>query len=323
MGIGAEKKKLEDTESQLEDGSLVSPIVEEDYFTGTFGAILKGIDDNSIMPIGIGDFIDDMARSIAKGRAQGISAENASDLLLRGSQSSLEDIQSFIDSQKNAAKYTPSEEMQDYLKTYEENGKGFLGVVLGLAKNPSILAEVALSSMTAMANNTDSLLAAGGVIGTGAGIGASTAAAAGTVVGPAGPVIGAGAGAIAGGLASLPYAFAAAGTALEMGSTFSELLSEAAGGRELTKEVIQELLNNPEVYTDIRNKSVARGLAIGAVDAFTGKLGGKIGSKILTKGGDVAVGAATKGRKIAAIATVGGVEAVGGSLGEVGGRLAA
>ena len=241
MGIGAEKKKLEDTESQLEDGSLVSPIVEEDYYTGTFGAILKGVDDNSIMPIGIGDFIDDMARSIAQGRAQGISAENASDLLLRGSQSSLEDIQSFIDSQKNAAKYTPSEEMQDYLKTYEENGKGFLGVVLGLAKNPSILAEVALSSMTAMANNTDSLLAAGGVIGTGAGIGASTAAAAGTVVGPAGTVIGAGAGAIAGGLASLPYAFAAAGTALEMGSTFSELLSEAAGGRELTKEVIQEL----------------------------------------------------------------------------------
>jgi hypothetical protein len=314
-------KKKGDTGSSLEVGSSVSPITEEDYFTGTFGKLLNAVDAGT--GLGMGDFIDDMARSIAQGRRQGIAAENASDLLLKGSYANLEDIQSFIDAQKSAAEIGSSQEMQDYQRIYEENGKGFMGVVLGLVKNPSVIAELTLSSMSAMANNSDAWLAASGVIGTGAGVGASAAGAAGTVVGPAGTVVGLGAGAIAGGLASLPYAFAAAGTVLEMGSTFAELLQEKAGGRELTKEVIQELLNNPEVYTDIRNKAVARGIAIGAIDAFTGKLGGKIGSKVLTKGGDIAADVASKGRKAASIAAAGGVEAVGGSIGEVGGRLAA
>ena len=314
-------KKKGGMDSYLEDTSLASQPTEKDFFEGSFGNFLRGVDD--IVPLGLGDFVDDMARSVAQGFAQGIASENAADLLLRGSEASLEDIQSFIDSQKNAAQYTPSKEMQDYQRIYEENGKGFLGVVLGFVQNPTILAEVFLSSMTSMATNTDSLLAAAGVVGAGAATGAAAAGAAGTVAGPVGTAVGLGAGATAGGLASLPYAFAAAGTVLEMGSTFAELLTEAAGGRELTKEVIQELLNNEDVYTDIRNKAVARGIAIGAIDAFTGKLGGKIGSKVLTKSGKIAADAATKGRKIASIAAAGGVEGVGGSLGEVGGRLAA
>jgi len=314
-------KKKEDTVLSSEDGSSDSQTTEEDYFTGAFGNALRGLD--SIIPLGIGDFVDDMARSVAQGARQGIAAENASDLLLRGSSASLEDIQSFIDSQKDAAKIGPSKEMQDYLKTYEDNGKGFMGVVLGLAKNPSILAEVALSSMTSMATNTDAWLAAGSVLGAGAGAGTGAGAAVGSIVPLAGTAAGAGVGAAAGFTASIIPAFAAAGSALEMGSTFAELLTEAADGRELTKEVVQELLNDPEVYKDIRNKAVGRGIVIGAIDAFTGKLGGKIGSKVLTKGGNIASDVATKGRKAASIAAAGGVEAVGGSLGEVGGRLAA
>jgi hypothetical protein len=314
-------KKKGDTASSSEIGSSDSQTTEEDYFTGTFGAILKGVDD--FTHLGIGDFIDDMARSVASGYYQGVAAEDASDLLLRGSSASMEDVQSFIDSQKNASQLGASKEMQDYQKTYEENGKGFMGFVMGLIKNPSILPEVALSSLVSIATNTDSLLAAGSVIGAGAGTGAAAGAAAGTVVPLAGTAAGAGVGATLGAAASIPLAFAAANSVLEMGSTFAELLTEEANGRELTPEVIKELLNTPEVYESIRNKSVARGIAIGTIDAFTGKLGGKIGSKVLTKGGEIAAGAATKGRKIASIAAAGGVEAVGGSAGEVAGRLVA
>ena len=135
------------SQSELEDikslGSVVAneasdiedpqEITEEDYFTGAFGDVLRGID--SVSPIGIGDFIDDMARAVAGGVNQGIAAENASDLLLRGSMATEEDIASYLEANKNAAKYGSSAEMQEYQKTYEENGSGFMGVVMGLSKS--------------------------------------------------------------------------------------------------------------------------------------------------------------------------------------------
>jgi len=314
------------SQSELEDikslGSVVAneasdiedpqEITEEDYFTGAFGDVLRGID--SVSPIGIGDFIDDMARAVAGGVNQGIAAENASDLLLRGSMATEEDIASYLEANKNAAKYGSSAEMQEYQKTYEENGSGFMGVVMGLSKSGlTILPELVLSSFASMASNTDSLAAAGTALGTGAAYGAATGAAAGGV--------GAAPGALAGAAAAIPYAFAAAGSALEMGATFSELLQEEIDG-ELTPEKIREALNDPEQYTSIRNKAIARGIVIGAIDAYTGKLGGKIATKVLTKGGTQASSAATKGLTLKSIAAAGGVEAVGGSTGETAARLA-
>lgn len=280
---------------------------EEDYFTGTFGDILRGFDE--ITHTGVGDFIDDMARSVASGYYQGIAAENASDLLLRGSLATPEDIYSYIEANKNTQKYGPSAEMQEYQKTYEENGEGFMGVVLGLSKSGlTVLPELIVSSLTSMASNTDALAAFGTGIGTGATYGAATGAAAGGV--------GAIPGAVAGAASALPYAFAAAGSALEMGATFSELLQEEVGGQELTPELIESVLNDEEAFTKIRNKAVARGITIGAIDAYTGKLGGKIAGKILTKGGTQTAKQATKGQVLKSIAGASGVEAVGGSVGE-------
>jgi len=288
-------------------------LTEEDYFTGGFGDALRAFD--SVSPIGIGDFIDDMARAVAGGHNQGIAAENASDLLLRGSLSTEEDIQSYLDANKNATKYGASKEMQEYQKTYEENGKGFMGVVLGLAKSGvTILPELIVSSLTSMASNSDSILAGGTVLATGAAYGAGAGVFAGGV--------GAAPGAVAGAAAALPYAFAAAGSALEMGATFSELLQEEAGDKELTASLIQEILNDEEKYTSIRNKAVARGVIIGAIDAFTGKLGGKLGGKILTKGGMQTAKEATKKQVLKSVAGAGAVEGVGGSVGEATARLA-
>jgi len=302
-------KKKEDGTSTSLDTTLQSNFqqpTEEDYFTGGFGDFLRGMDE--VIPLGIGDFIDDLSRSVASGYRQGQLSENASDLLLRGSMATDEDLQSFIAANKEAQMLGPSDEMMDYQKTYEENGKGILGVILGIAKNPTVIPELILSSMTGMATNTDALAAGGAAITTGAGYGAATGLAAGGV--------GAAPGALAGAAAAIPYAFAAAGTAVEMGATFAELLQEEVGDQELTAENIREVLNNEEKYTRIRNKALARGITIGAIDAFTGKVGGKVASKILTKGGKQAAKEATKATVAKSVAAASGIEAVGGSVGE-------
>ena len=294
---------------------------EQDYFTGGFGDALRGLD--SIVPLGIGDFIDDMARSVAGGVAQGFAAEEASDLLLSGTTPDMAQIQRYLDANRDAQAYGMSAEMQEYQATYEEHG-GLLGVILGLAKSGgTVLPELILSSFSSMASNTDSLATFGAIVGGGAAVGAATGAGGGTVVVPGfGTVVGGAAGAISGALSALPYAFAAAGSALEIGSTFSELLQEEAQGEELTAELVKEILNDPEKYSSIRNKAVARGLVIGAIDAVTGKIGGKIGTKILTKGGKQSSKMATKGLKMKSILGAGAVEAVGGSTGEATARAA-
>jgi hypothetical protein len=288
------------TTTELLDPNVES--TEQDFFEGTFGDILRGFDD--LTHLGIGDYVDDMARSVASGYYQGVMAENASDLLLRGSYADEEDILSFLEANKEAQKLGPSQEMMDYQKTYEENGKGITGVVLGLIKNPTVVPELILSSMFAMAFNKDALVTGATVLGTGAAYGAATGAVAGGV--------GAIPGAAAGAAATIPYAFAAAGSVLEMGSTFAELLQEEFPGQELTPEKVREAINDEEIYTKLRNKALARGITIGAIDAFTGKLGGKVAGKIMQKAGK----GATKATKVKSVAAASGIEAVGGSAGE-------
>ena len=314
------KKEQGELGSQSEYSNGESEPTEQDYFEGGFGDVLRGFD--AIVPLGLGDFIDDTARAVAAGYNQGTMSENAADVLFAGNMSTDEDLSSFIEANKRAQQLGSSAEMMDYQRIYEENGKGFLGVVLGIANNPSVVSELIVSSMVGMATNTDSLVAASSAIGGGAAIGAATAGTAATFVVPGlGTAVGAGAGAITGAIASLPYAFAAAGTVLEFGATFAELLQEEVGeGVDLTPDNIRKVLNDEDAYTSIRNKALARGLAIGAIDAFTGKMGGKLAGKIVTKGGKQAIGDATKKQVLKGLAASSGVEAVGGSIGEASAR---
>ena len=98
-----------------------------DYFQGAFGDVLRGFDKYS--PIGLGDFVDDMARSVAAGYRQGTAAEEADRLLLQGTKATPEQIQKFINANKNAQSLGSSAEMQNYQKIYENEGKGFWGAV--------------------------------------------------------------------------------------------------------------------------------------------------------------------------------------------------
>jgi hypothetical protein len=299
--LGLKKKDETNMASVSEDGSLVSQDLpqeptEQDYFEGTFGDVLRGFDN--VTQTGIGDFVDDMARSVASGYNQGIAGENASDLLLQGAMASEEDIASYIEANKNTQKYGPSSEMQEYLNTYEEEGKSFWGVVKGLGKSGlTILPELILSSFTSMASNTDSVIAGATVLGTGAVAG----------------------GGLPGVAAAIPFAFGAASTALEMGATFSELLQEEIGDIELTQENVRAVLEDPKKLNSIRNKAIARGVTIGVIDTFTGKLAGGVGAKLLTKGGK-SIKTASKLDKVKSIAAAGGIEAAGGSTGEAAAR---
>ena len=115
-------KKKDESELPLENGSLEQstpqqevdttvaeePISEQDFFTGVVGNTLKNYD--YITNFGLGDWVDDMARSVASGYYQGVLGENTADIMLRASGSTEEDILSYIEANKNSKKYGPSAE---------------------------------------------------------------------------------------------------------------------------------------------------------------------------------------------------------------------
>jgi len=278
-------------DSQLNPVTGLLDSKEENFFKGNFGAFLNAIDFGT--DAGLGDLIDDMGRAAQAGFENGQIAESGNDLLLSGSKASLEDIQEFISKNERATRLGPSKEMQDYLKIYNEEkaeGNSVWGFVKGLILNPGIIPEVMVSSFAAMANE-DSLAAGSAVIAGGATVGAATGAIAGGV--------GAAPGAIAGGAAAIPLAFAAGSTVLETGLTYGELLQARLEekGEELTAENVQNLLQNEEIVEELRFDAVARGLAIGTIDALTGRLGGKIAKPFLTKAGSIGSKAASKALK--------------------------
>ena len=240
------------------------------------------------------DLFGDLYRAGAAGQAQGGSVDESLELFAKGADASDEDIQDFIAAQKRMQDAGESDEMRDFQKIYQADGGGVLGFIKGVAANPTVIPQLFVSSVSAML--TPAVLA-----------GAATGAGAGAVAGSATLTpFGVGAGAIAG-------AMGGAGTALEAGLTYSELLQEQLGDKPMTNENIREVLQDEEMMDDIRFKAVARGLTIGAVDAAFGGIASKLTTSV----------AKSTGRKLVASAAGGATEAVGGSVGEVAGRVAA
>jgi hypothetical protein len=272
------------------------------YFGGTTRTVLDAIDSeySPIGSVGIGDFIDDMGRAIASGLNQGAITTPANILLLTGKNASPEQIKKYIEASKDYEKIGASEEMIQFSKTYQEEGSSIYGLLKGLAENPGVIGELIVSSATAMINPS-SLSAAGAVTGGFAASGAIS-----------GGAVGAGAGA----LSSVPWAIGAAGTALETGLTFSELLNDKLKERnlEFTEENVKEILQDENLVSEIRTKSLARGATIGAIDALTGRLAGKVGAKLVGN---------TAASKVKAGLASSGIEMAGGSFGEAAGRVVA
>jgi len=251
------------------------------------------------------DFFGDLYRSGAAGLAQGATLDESLELFAKGQNVTDQDIEEFIEAQKSLQSRGESDEMKDFNRIYRSEGGSIWGFIKGVSANPSVIPQVFVSSTTQLLNPaTISAAIAGG--GTGAAVGSS-----GFSAGPLGVFTTAG-GAIAG-------AMGAAGATLETGITFAELLQKELDDRELefNTENVRSVLEDEDALSSIRYKAAGRGIAIGVIEGATARIAGSVGAKVF-RGGPL-----TTGRKLRALGAGFGVEAVGGSTGEVAGRLVA
>jgi len=304
---------------------MVEEYDETDYFTGTFGNVLRGFDE--FTGTGLGDVADDIARSVAAGYRQGDLAQASNKIIRSGNEFTEQDIENIIKKSEEVQQLGSSKEFQDYLKTYEAEGKTVWGAVKGLMENPTVFPEVMTSSIVSMATNRDAVLAGAGVLAAAFGTGAATGGTAGTFVVPGvGTAVGAGAAGLSAASSALPFAFGAASSVVETGSVFAQYLQEELGTDENgnpvkpTKENVRAILEDPEKYQKIKNDAIARGLTVGIVDAVGGKLATGVGAKILRSSAQ-ATGRVTKAGVVKALGATTGIESTAGATGEVLGQV--
>ena len=237
------------------------------------------------------DFFGDLYRSGAAGIAQGATLDESLELFAKGQNVTDQDIEEFIQAQKSLQLRGESDEMKDFNRIYQSEGGSLWGFIKGVAANPSVIPQVFVSSTTQLLNPAT----------IGAGIAGGTA---GSFV----PVVG-----------TIGGAMAAAGATLETGITFAELLQKELTDRELefNTENVRTVLEDEDALSSIRYKAAGRGIAIGVIEGATARLASSVGAKVY-RGGPL-----TKTRKLGALGAGFGVEAVGGSTGEVAGRLVA
>ena len=244
-----------------------------------------------------------------RGFAAASTTGEATDLLLEFDNVNIETVQEFIEAKEEEARnYVASERMDRFQEKYKKEGSTWSAFFRGVKRDPMLMAELFVQSLGTQIGTAfdaeQALVAATGGAAVGAGIGAAATA------------YGFGIGAIPGGLAG---AFGGLATSMEAALTFGELIEKALQdkGQEFTDVNIKALLESPEGKS-IRNKAIGRGLTIGAIEGMTGGIAGKTTTSVL-KIGKIA----GRSRKVLAGAAGTGVEAVGGGLGEVGGRLVA
>ncbi len=239
----------------------------------------------------ITDFFGDIYRAGSAGQKQAGAVDDALSLMTSGEDATDEEIQEFLLAVEEMNNAPVSDEMKDFERVYEQQGGGVWGFIKGLAESPTVIPQLFTSSVSAMFNPAS-----------------AGAAAVGGAVGSAVPIIGTVAGAIG-----------AAGTTLETALSFAEFLQDEVKekGLDFTKDNVRKVLEDPEALSSMRRRAAGRGIAIGAVDALTAGVAGKTTSSIAK------AGAKTLARRGAAATTGIGVESVGGSLGEVAGRLVA
>eukprot|EP01046_Picozoa_sp_COSAG06_P013155 COSAG06_NODE_791_length_12277_cov_3.863607_2_plen_2523_part_00 len=244
------------------------------------------------------DFLGDIIRAGEQGLSQSDIVDPTFDLMNSSGDVSDEEIKNYIEANRSVAeKAKTSDEMRDFNKVYKENGGGVLGFIKGVVESPTIVPAIFVSSMAsqlgAVTKSEEVALAAAAGAGTGAAVGSIV------------PGIGTATGAMSG-------MFAGAATTMESAMTFSELLQEEVG-EDLSVENIRNVLEDEERISSLINRSVARGVTIGAIEGLTGGLAKGVGAKLAKKAlPKVGVGAA-----------VTSVESVGGGIGEVAGRIAA
>ena len=246
------------------------------------------------------DFFGDLYRAKESGLAAGETVGESFDIFQDADKRELkdEDIQNYIAAVELVKSKGVTDEMKDFQRIYEEEGESLLGFLKGVGSNLSVLPQLLVSSFYTLGG---SLFDSGEV---------ALSATGGAVAGSQIPILGT----AIGGFTGLTIA-------METGLTYSELLQDklAEDGLEFNTENVRKILENDETRQDIKNRSLARGVAIGAVEALTAGLASK------TAGG-VSRALRTAPKRTSVAATLGAtatVESVGGGLGEVLGRAVA
>jgi|13_taG_2_1085334.scaffolds.fasta_scaffold01377_3 hypothetical protein len=323
MGIDNTIMLSDEELGKTNDSANVDPSVESDT---TGSGLDDGFSESQEKDTGIErlfgknevtDFFGDIARAWQSGTAQGRSLDSAIEIFKSGKDMTEDQYVEFVEQARAMEDAGQTDEMIEFGKQYAKDKEEY-GSVGGFFtswwKNPTVMTQYtaqSLANMASSARNSEeaALMAAGGVV-TGAGIGSAI------------PVVGTILGGLSGGMGAL------SGT-MEVGFTTAQLLQEAAidAGKDWNtmsnKERIdwtKEVVNNEELYNDLTNKALRRGIAIGSIDAVTGALTGGIGGAART-----GVTATTKSALAGAaeVAAVAATETAGGLASEIAGQLAA
>ena len=293
LGVKKKDSQEPDGDSELEAGLLDSKDAQIDTLTATPQPFLRnrqpgyypqGEKDTAIERMfgknEITDFFGDLYRSGVQGYRQGATVDDALNLFAQGQNISDQDLAEYIQEYRNLKAVAPSDEMQEFSEIYEREGKGVLGFIKGVAKNPTVIPQLFTSSVVAMVNKGS--IAAGL---TGAGAGAAVGALPGALIGGVAGVSG----------------------ALETGLAYSEFLEEELNKKGLAfdNKGIRQVLEDEEAMVRIRNRALGRGISIAAIDAVTGGLAAGITRRAALK----------TGKALAAAKGV-GVESIGGATGE-------
>jgi hypothetical protein len=314
-------KKKDDSQPELVSESEVGLSEEQPKFKPIPTGGITSFEKDTAIERTLGknfvtDFFGDIYRAAEQGVKQGAAVDDALKIFGKGTNVTSENVQAFIEAQNALADTPESDEMRKFNADFDEAGGGVFGFIKALLQNRGqVIPQLFVSSVTAMMNPA-SLAAAGGTIAAGTGAGAAAGA----------PVGGVGAipGAIGGFISSLPFALGASGGTLETALSFGEFLQEEVtnNGKEFTEEAVMEVINDPEAMTRIRSKAAGRGLTIGIIDRYTSGIAGKVvkGMGSAAKGATVLKRAGQDAKRLVA---AGGIESVGGSLGETAARVVA
>lgn len=306
--------KSEDGSSELQDASDFSTTQEkntwlEDYF---------GKNEFT-------DFFGDIYRSASSGWAAGKTVNESFDVF-KGKEASDAEIMSFIEKSRELEGKGQTDEMQALSKkmaSLKEEGYNGVSAFFGAWwDNPSAMLQYSAMSLAQMASalkDSEEVLgtaaaAAGGGALTGAGVGAFAGG------------IGAAPGAIAGGIGGF---FGGLSGSMEAGMTTAQLIQEEAvkdglNWSQLSNkerfDYVRKVQNDADKFADIKNKAIARGMTIGAIDGVVGALSGGVGSAARKS---VAAGTRSALAGAAEVGAVAALETSGGLLSEVAGQAAA
>ena len=275
------------------------------------------------------DFFGDLSRSWDSGKAQGYSLDTA--LELYKDDTTPEELMAFLKTARQMENQAQTDEMiafgEAYAKKKEDMG-GFKAFFSSWWENPTAMTQFSAQSMGNMYASLTSSEEAFAAASAGAITVGGTAAAAGSVIPGIGTVAAGVTGTISGAMGGLS-------TTMEIGFTTAELLQEVAE-EELKKRgsklqwanmtdeqrfaISSEIINNPELKSEITNRALKRGLTIGFIDTVTGMVtGGAAGAtrKVVASTGRTAL---ARGAQVVAAGTT---ETVGGLASEIGGQYAA